>query len=148
MEWVSSNKELPEYGQEILGYVVCTCGFGAELHKLNCKYERYFIATYCEKDHQAKAWYDNFPDRKPNHWTYEDYWSPYSPDYWMPLPNQPERSKREDLHHKDCIPWIKHDCWHGYDQRHLCEHKEDCDNIVGARMRCSEHCGNTVREVQ
>jgi len=64
-----------------------------------------------------------------------------------PIPrNQPERSKREDLHHKDCIPWIKHDCWHGYDRRHLCKYKEDCDNIVGARMRCSEHCGNTVRD--
>lgn len=61
-------------------------------------------------------------------------------------PNQPERSKREDLHHKDCIPWIKHNCWHGYDQRHLCEYKEDCDNIVGARMRCSEHCRNAVRD--
>lgn len=65
---------------------------------------------------------------------------------WTLISNQPERSKREDLHHKDCIPWIKHDCWHGYDRRHLCKHKEDCDNIVGARMRCSEHCGNTVRD--
>jgi hypothetical protein len=36
--------------------------------------------------------------------------------YWMPLPNQPERSKREDSH--------------------SCE------------MRCSEHCGNTMREAQ
>jgi hypothetical protein len=61
---------------------------------------------------------------------------------------QPERSKREDLHHKDCIPFIKHNCWHSYDQRKDCEHKEDCDLVVGARMRCSEHCGNTVREVQ
>ncbi len=63
-------------------------------------------------------------------------------------PDQPDRSKREDLHHKDCIPWIKHNCWHSYNQRDKCEHKEDCDLIVGARMRCSEHCGNTVREVQ
>lgn len=59
---------------------------------------------------------------------------------------QPERSKREDLHHKDCIPWIKHNCWHPYDKRHTCEYKEDCDQIVGARMRCSEHCRNAVRD--
>jgi hypothetical protein len=58
---------------------------------------------------------------------------------------QPDRSKREDLHHKDCIPIISNNCWHVGNE---CELKEKCDRKVGARMRCSEHCGNTVREVQ
>ena len=45
--------------------------------------------------------------------------------HWMRLPlihNQPERSKREDL----CL----------------------CGLLEKYKMRCSEHCGNTVREVQ
>jgi hypothetical protein len=62
--------------------------------------------------------------------------------------NQPERSKREDLHHKDCIPWLKHNCSHCYETRFWCDHGKDCDSIIGVRMRCSEHCGDTVREAQ
>lgn len=63
----------------------------------------------------------------------------------FPEHNQPERSKRDDLQHtSDCHIWIKHNCWHPY--KSFCEYKEDCDLIVGCRMRCSEHCGNTVRD--
>lgn len=57
--------------------------------------------------------------------------------------NQPERSKREDSHTSECIPVILHDCCMAdcvVDGK--CSVKKKCE------MRCSEHCGNTVREVQ
>jgi hypothetical protein len=46
--------------------------------------------------------------------------------------NQPERSKREN-----CERCNK-----------LKEDLNDCCRIEISQMRCSEHCGNTVREVQ
>jgi len=55
--------------------------------------------------------------------------------------SQPERSKREDLHHKNCNPYIKHKCDHRNIKSHIdnCEYGGDCDFIYGVRMRCSEH---------
>jgi hypothetical protein len=56
--------------------------------------------------------------------------------------NQPERSKREDL--ADSLIGSQKNVW-GFveiDQKFT---EKDFEN---AKMRCSEHCGNTVREVQ
>jgi len=73
----------------------------------------------------------------------------------MPLPNQPERSKREDL---DCCKKLKKleylrqiiideniDCgeWHN-DYADIVEIFNEL--IQESKMRCSEHCGNTVRD--
>ena len=59
--------------------------------------------------------------------------------------HQPERSKREDLENVECK-----ECERTKDDilRSVC-----CSNCLYhyldfSKMRCSEHCGNTVREVQ
>jgi hypothetical protein len=69
--------------------------------------------------------------------------------------NQPERSKRENKfsHTKECIPRMFADCPRSSE----CQTEEikspfgwtyyACMNHENL-MRCSEHCGNTVREVQ
>ncbi len=55
-------------------------------------------------------------------------------------PNQPERSKREDK------------CKEDIDDRHDCVWGSSCRDINHGcgkhSIRCSEHCGNTVREAQ
>jgi len=51
-------------------------------------------------------------------------------NFWYPLPNQPERSKRED-----CDRCTK-----------LQEPINGCCYTEISQMRCSEHCGNTVRD--
>lgn len=56
----------------------------------------------------------------------------YSDEWKCPKCNQPERSKRED-----CDRCNK-----------LKQPLNDCCRIEISQMRCSEHCGNTVREVQ
>jgi hypothetical protein len=53
----------------------------------------------------------------------------HSPSYWRPY--QPERSKREDLGKED------------YDLADFINGKIDWTEL---KMRCSEHCGNTVRD--
>jgi len=55
---------------------------------------------------------------------------------------QPERSKREDLDCKECER-IKENV---YSQ--ICTHCDIDQYLDESKMRCSEHCGNTVREVQ
>lgn len=50
-----------------------------------------------------------------------------------------------DFHHEDCRPWIKNDCWHSYEDRKSCEYKQDCDSVVGARMKCSAQCKSTPK---
>jgi hypothetical protein len=66
-------------------------------------------------------------------------------DHFMCLkcyPNQPERSKREDLNCENCkIPRIFNCCWG--ENRH--KNDESCD-YYKFKMRCSEHCRNAVRD--
>jgi hypothetical protein len=64
----------------------------------------------------------------------------YKYKYVLTPHNQPERSKRED---SNCFM----DC-----KRSMCDGWDNCicgDHIhCKIEMRCSEHCGNTVREAQ
>ena len=53
--------------------------------------------------------------------------------------NQPERSKREDAKLKNPCS----NCWN-----EIKEHASTCVEFYNIAMRCSEHCGNTVREAQ
>ena len=62
------------------------------------------------------------------------YGKPGTVEYIIYHNNQPERSKREDL--QMIITQIANEILREYE-----------DNII-SEMRCSEHCGNTVREVQ
>ena len=60
--------------------------------------------------------------------------------------DQPERSKREDLKCNNCkIPRVFNCCWSndGINWQH--KNDESCDEY-NFKMRCSEHCGNTVRD--
>jgi hypothetical protein len=65
--------------------------------------------------------------------------------------NQPERSKREDL---DCCKkvGILEELLECTDAAYCDDHKVHRDNLLAlitlSKMRCSEHCGNTVRKVQ
>jgi len=73
-------------------------------------------------------------------WTTEEY---FIPTHWMLLPeipNQPERSKREDLDCEKCKDIKKGIEWE-------CPSRF-IDYLDQSKMRCSEHCGNTVREAQ
>jgi hypothetical protein len=71
---------------------------------------------------------------------------PYTPDHLMcekcdstyTIPYQPERSKREDSCKHE---WGSEELYDSSDSFYKC-------NKCGHEMRCSEHCGNTVREVQ
>ncbi len=62
------------------------------------------------------------------------FWWTYAKDF--PFPDQPERSKREDSVKQATVPNITNDDWKPF----------GCG--CSTEMRCSEHCGNTVREVQ
>jgi hypothetical protein len=68
-----------------------------------------------------------------------------------PVPNQPERSKRENFtrggHSSNCVEYLNK-CFHPAEFKDSCPYKENCEFITPVKMRCSEHCGNTVREVQ
>ena len=92
MKWIDAKKEQPAYETRVLGFVYCTCGAGkeSEVHKLSCSPYEFFIAKWNEKDHQAKSWYDKYPEQKNEWWKYEDSWSPYDPDFWMHLPEEPK----------------------------------------------------------
>lgn len=58
--------------------------------------------------------------------------------------NQPERSKREDLHCCEMILKLK-DIFQGH--RLLIDIRKDFEDFMQeCEMRCSEHCGNTVRD--
>lgn len=60
-----------------------------------------------------------------------------------PFSNQPERSKREDLNCDNCkIPRIFNCCFNGVGKH---SNDESCEEFK-FKMRCSEHCGNTVRD--
>ncbi len=59
-----------------------------------------------------------------------------------PLLNQPERSKREDLDCNKCDKYLK--CFAIMTCRSCLEILSPY--IDRSKMRCSEHCGNTVRD--
>jgi hypothetical protein len=66
--------------------------------------------------------------------------------YWMTL-TQPERSKREDL---DCNCDDLEYLYNRY-ETYVAEHDQKSSDIIKSllnksKMRCSEHCGNTVRD--
>lgn len=74
LKWIYSSKQVPqEYNKQIIGYTFCSCGSGRweGVHLLNCK-EECFITIYFKGNSDTD---------------YKDYWSPWTPDFWMPFPD-------------------------------------------------------------
>lgn len=117
MEWISVKDRLPEDNVLVL------------FHFPNSEI-RFEVGIFShDKDKSGNVHYRFYPF-DVSHWeisTAEEY-------YWMPLPEPPK--EKEGI--KNLVPWIKHNCWHSYDQKFECDHKEDCDLIVGARIEDKE----------
>ena len=61
------------------------------------------------------------------------------------LPNQPERSKREDS--RECCKLLTTLKYIFQDDRPLIDVRKYVNDLIkDCEMRCSEHCGNTVRD--
>jgi hypothetical protein len=97
MEWISLKEEFPMYGDNV--NIITTDG------------EWFYIM---HEDH-GKLWF-TYPSKFTGYEDEDDIINRLTHWSFIPYPNQPERSKREDV--------------------------QQCT------MRCSEHCGNTVREAQ
>ena len=99
MEWISVQYKLPEYNQRVLIFTNKDNGWN-DIE----------LGQYLKENKDSGINKDGFYIWNAG---IEDY-DIFVPSFWMPLPDQPERSKRED--------------------------SQQCE------MRCSEHCGNTVRD--
>jgi hypothetical protein len=126
MKWISIKDRLPNPEKDISILVLGKCGCW----------------------HPATSWNDKknyleYTINKGKHFVGDkiDF------DYWMIIPDQPERSKRKDL---DCCKRIEDLRLLFYDL--IIENRNHQslvlieDLLQEAKMRCSEHCGNTVRD--
>ena len=133
MKWIKVSEQQPKANSHVLVYKGWHDDFG---YYDDC----YGFAYFWGLDKEVQ-------------WTIgRDYAQPFNPEFWCEFPefpifpsqkwdrcNQPERSKREDLKCDNCkIPRVFNCC--GYPHKN----DESCDEY-NFKMRCSEHCGNTVR---
>jgi hypothetical protein len=117
MKWYNSDEFAPEHSSQIFVWD----------QKENKEVYIRFFGEWEFDTSNSRSFCRNFPI-----WRYVH-------DDLHPIPrNQPERSKREDK------------CKEDIDDRHVCVWASTCRDInhgCGKHlMRCSEHCGNTVRD--
>ena len=117
MNWISTQEELPKVGQHVLALLQQDGEFEIIFTKYVNNSKTFPFCVLGVIDSYCK------------------------PTHWMPISSQPERSKREDFVCDHECKWI-----------HLgLAHKDGCtdpetDGECKTKMRCSEHCGNTVRD--
>lgn len=153
MKWISIKDKLPEFCEGVL-----VAGKG-----MHGTYVVQLASIYCGD----KLWHWFTNDTETTRVGISAPWSDITSwieiediEYWMEIPStyhldnpnidQPDRSKREESKCTRCrlFGWAKEKSQESYIEQLEQQIESGFHLSCTCDMRCSEHCGNTVREVQ